>query len=146
MGWPPFCGFQYTNWLCHYRVLCRHSFKSPFCQDYCPRVPAPEFLERPLESLPSPDFTLLVKSTCPPPWLTPRPRFLPDSTSLSPLGPPPPHCLICCSLLMGWFSTLCLQTCWGPTFSCFQLDLDQNCEAVSLVVKYFISGANYGHP
>lgn len=31
----------------------------------------------------------------PPPQLTPWPGFLPDST------PPPPHCLICCSLLTG---------------------------------------------
>lgn len=49
----------------------------------------------PLESLPSPGFSLPPKSTCCPPWLTPWPGFLPDST------PPPPHCLICCSLLTG---------------------------------------------
>lgn len=52
-----------------------------------------------------------------------------------------PHLL----LFLEWFSILWLHLCWRPTFSCFQLDLAQNCEAVSLVAKSFLSCANYGH-
>lgn len=57
-----------------------------------------------------------------------------------------PRLPIASSAALSWLALyLWLHSRWGPAFSCFQLDLDQNCEAVSPVAKSFISGANYGH-
>lgn len=113
-------------------------------KDCCPRVPAPEFLERLLESLPSPDITLPLKSTCPSPWVTLCLDFSLIQLPCLLWGPPPGHCLICCSLLIGWLSTLWLQK-GNPPSLVSSWTWTQNCEVVSLVVKYFIAGANDGY-